>query len=169
MLTGSLASSLQGEPRSTHDIDLVVDLQASSIDTLMPAFPAPEFFLQRESVADAIRTRQMFNLLHLDSGDKVDFWLLTQDEFDQTRFTRRATIILDDVLLNVSTPEDTILMKLKWCEMSGGSERQFRDALRVFEMQGDVLEGEYLGRWANKLGLSALWARLQQEAQPLSQ
>jgi predicted nucleotidyltransferase len=25
MLTGSLASSLQGEPRATHDIDLVID------------------------------------------------------------------------------------------------------------------------------------------------
>ena len=27
MLTGSVASSLQGEPRATHDIDLVVDIR----------------------------------------------------------------------------------------------------------------------------------------------
>lgn len=30
MVTGSVASSLQGEPRSTHDIDLVVAIQGSA-------------------------------------------------------------------------------------------------------------------------------------------
>ena len=34
MLTGSLASSIQGEPRSTHDIDLVVYIPKSSIKKL---------------------------------------------------------------------------------------------------------------------------------------
>jgi hypothetical protein len=29
MVTGSIASSMQGEPRSTHDIDIVVDLSQS--------------------------------------------------------------------------------------------------------------------------------------------
>ena len=30
MLTGSIVSSLQGEPRSTHDIDLVVAIEPAS-------------------------------------------------------------------------------------------------------------------------------------------
>ena len=34
MVTGSVASSLQGEPRSTHDIDLVVALQKPGIEKL---------------------------------------------------------------------------------------------------------------------------------------
>ncbi len=39
MVTGSLASSLQGEPRSTHDIDIVIDLPQSKAHELVAAFP----------------------------------------------------------------------------------------------------------------------------------
>lgn len=31
MITGSIASSLQGEPRATHDMDVVVELDESSV------------------------------------------------------------------------------------------------------------------------------------------
>lgn len=34
MVTGSIVSSLQGEPRSTHDIDLVVTLEKPMIKNL---------------------------------------------------------------------------------------------------------------------------------------
>jgi predicted nucleotidyltransferase len=43
MVTGSVASGLQGEPRSTHDIDLVVSLHMEQIDSLVRAFPPPEY------------------------------------------------------------------------------------------------------------------------------
>lgn len=167
MLTGSLASSLQGEPRSTHDIDLVVDLRSDRIDQFMAAFPASDYFLQRESVVEAVRTCQMFNLMDLDSGDKVDFWLLTKEKFDQTRFARRMTLDVQGENLSVTSPEDTILMKLRWSEMSGGSEKQFRDAQRVFEVQSGSLDRAYLDRWATELGVQELWSRLLAEAQPL--
>lgn len=35
MVTGSIVSSLQGEPRSTHDIDFVVAIQKSSAKQLV--------------------------------------------------------------------------------------------------------------------------------------
>ncbi|MDP2300129.1 MAG: hypothetical protein Q8M55_05385, partial [Actinomycetota bacterium] len=38
LLSGSLASSLQGEPRATHDIDLVVEVDARLFDALAEAF-----------------------------------------------------------------------------------------------------------------------------------
>jgi len=31
MVTGSLVSSLQGEPRATHDIDLIVQIDTASV------------------------------------------------------------------------------------------------------------------------------------------
>lgn len=34
MLTGSVASSLQGEPRSTHDIDMVIGIEKSKAGEL---------------------------------------------------------------------------------------------------------------------------------------
>jgi hypothetical protein len=45
MLTGSYVSSMQGYPRSTHDIDIVVMIDASKIPTLKDAFAGPGFYL----------------------------------------------------------------------------------------------------------------------------
>ena len=160
MLTGSFASSLHGAPRATHDIDLVVDLQAAHAIALVAAFPPPEFYLSRSAVDEAIEGRSMFNLLSVDSGDKVDFWLLTADPFDQTRFARRTPARLGDLHVDVSTPEDTILMKLKWARDSGGSEKQMQDVRRVYELLGGTLDREYLERWVDRLGVRELWKRV---------
>jgi hypothetical protein len=40
------------------------------------------------------------------------------------------------------------------------------DALRVFEVQKDVLNHSYLDDWAARLELTDLWKRLKQEAEP---
>ena len=54
MVTVSVASSLQGEPRSTHDIDLVVAIERSYAKKLVKAFPSPAFYLDEGSIMDAI-------------------------------------------------------------------------------------------------------------------
>jgi predicted nucleotidyltransferase len=51
MVSGSIASSLQGEPRSTHDIDIVVSLPQSKVHVLAAAFPSPDYYLDEEAVA----------------------------------------------------------------------------------------------------------------------
>ncbi|MDP6625256.1 MAG: hypothetical protein QGG87_02230, partial [Nitrospinota bacterium] len=112
MLTGSFASSLQGYPRSTHDIDIVVDVYKSAIKKLVDAFPPPDFYLDEKSIIKAINNRRMFNLIHVTEGDKVDFWVLTDDAFDESRFSRRIIEEVMGLKLQVSSPEDTILAKL---------------------------------------------------------
>ncbi|HVW35827.1 MAG TPA: hypothetical protein VHB99_00940 [Pirellulales bacterium] len=167
MLTGSLASSLQGEPRLTHDIDLVVAMDAADADRIIEAFASPDYYLSAAAAHDAVRTRRMFNLLDLREGDKVDFWLLTDDPFDRSRFSRRGQMTSQDLNLWVSSPEDTILAKLRWAELSGGSEKQFGDALRIYEVQRQNLDTGYIGKWAEKLGLKEIWDRLQGSAEPI--
>lgn len=89
MITGSIVSSLQGEPRSTHDIDIVVAILSSKAHELVEVFPTSDYYLDIDSILDAINRRSMFNLIDLNSGDKVDFWILTDEVFDQSRFSRR--------------------------------------------------------------------------------
>jgi hypothetical protein len=57
---------------------------------LMAAFPEPQFYLDEEAIRSAVCATSMFNLIDTGEGDKVDFWLLTADAFDQTRFGSRA-------------------------------------------------------------------------------
>ncbi len=170
MLTGSVVSSLQGEPRATHDIDIVIAIRSApgeAISWLKAVFPGPEFYLDEDAARTAIATRGMFNLIDMREGDKVDFWLLTDDAFDQMRFARRAVEEFEGTRLAVSRAEDTILMKLKWAAISGGSEKQFTDAVRVYEVQYGRLDQAHLDMWAERLGVVALLARLRAEAQPI--
>lgn len=167
MITGSIASSLQGEPRSTHDIDIVITFQKSQIKKLIDAFPSPDFYLDETSILDAIKSKRSFNLIDVKEGSKVDFWILTNDSFDQSRFSRRYGEEFSGIKMQVSSPEDTILAKLRWAKLSGGSEKQFIDALRVYEVQFGKLNMGYLEHWVKELNIETLWKCLQNEATKL--
>lgn len=165
MVTGSLASSLQGEPRATHDIDLVVDVQLAKAKRLVREFPGPDYYVSESAVQEAVRHKKMFNLLDTCEGDKIDFWLLTPEPFDQTRFARRIADEIMGMRVHVSTPEDTILAKLRWAQDSGGSEKQFGDALSIYEVQFQQLDLAYLERWSKELEIESLWKQLQDDAE----
>jgi hypothetical protein len=164
MITGSIASSLQGEPRSTHDIDIVVSVWRSSIKCLLDAFQSG-YYLDEADILGAINDNSMFNLIDMDSGDKVDFWMLTDEPFDQSRFARRYAEKIMDMTVMVSMPEDTILAKLRWAKLSGGSEKQYVDALRIYEVQSDNLDLKYLKKWAKILDVESYLFKLIEEAE----
>ena len=170
MITGSIASSMQGEPRATHDIDVVISVQAPAeavAAVFKASFPERDFYLDDAAVREAIEAHSMFNLIETHEGDKVDFWLLTDEAFDQARFERRYMEVIDGTPLAVSTPEDTILMKLRWAAMLGGSDKQFIDALRVYEVQHGRLDEMYMDRWAAALGVTDAFARIRSQARPI--
>lgn len=165
MLTGSIVSSLQGEPRSTHDIDIIITIRPTDVPKLLNIFSSPRFYLDEDSILDAIKNKSMFNLLDSEEGDKVDFWILTHEPFDQSRFERRITESFLGMPLVISRPEDTILAKLLWSKKSGGSVKQFTDALRIYEVQYPNLDICYTDGWAKKLDLLDLWNELKSSAQ----
>lgn len=165
MITGSIVSSLQGEPRSTHDIDMVIAIEKSVAKRLVEAFPPPDIYLDEDNILDAIKRQSMFNLIDLNTGDKVDFWILTDEPFDQSRFLRKISEEFMGLKILISSPEDTILAKLRWAKLSGGSEKQFTDALRVYEVQYGKLDINYLEQWVKKLNLESFWKRLVDEAE----
>lgn len=167
MVTGSLASTLQGEPRTTHDMDFVVAMDRADVDPFLQAFPEGPFYLDAEALRKAVEVRGMFNVIETSEGDKIDFWLLTGDGFDRSRFARRVTVELFGTQVKVSAPEDTILAKLLWAKRAGGSEKHLLDALRVYEVQAGQLDQAYLERWAARLEVEAAWRRIKEEAEPL--
>ena len=167
MITGSLVSSIQGEPRATHDVDILVNITREVIPVLIKAFMPPDYYLSQSAIEEAIQHKSMFNLLDTTEGDKADFWILTDEPFDQSRFTRKYEEKILGFSMKISTPEDTILMKLRWAKLSGGSEKQFTDALRVYEIQFVNLDHSYMEEWSKTLDVKDLWERLKQEAQPI--
>jgi len=156
MLTGSHASNFYGEPRSTHDIDFVVVVTPADATRLAQSFESSRYYLDAETIREAIAHGDMFNLIDSYTGLKADFWILKPDIYNQTCFSRRRiqTILGHDTF--VATPEDVILTKLEWCKLSGGSEKQFNDVLGVYEVQVDNLDMEYIYKWSEYLEIQDL-------------
>jgi hypothetical protein len=149
MLTGSMASNYWGIPRTTHDLDFVVQLPESAVSTLAEAFAA-DFYLDPDMIRSAFKPPHQFNAIDTRSALKVDFWLLQPNPFENTMFARRISADLFGEAAWICTAEDVILHKLHWHKMSP-SERQLGDAAGVVAVQADALDRDYLRQWAREL------------------
>src|ERR1019366_8515590 len=89
MLTGSMASNAWGIPRTTHDLDFVIQLPPSQIGTFSAAFASPDYYLDEAAVRAAYRPPNQFNVIHVPSALKADFWLLRPVPFEREMFSRR--------------------------------------------------------------------------------
>ena len=100
MVTGSTASSLLGNPRSTHDVDVVIDITYGALAEVLDEFQPPTYFVQRHVARQALAEAGMFNLVCVDSNDKVDFWILGADPFARLRGTIKLPqgMTVDDVI-----------------------------------------------------------------------
>lgn len=169
MVSGSIVSSLQGEPRATHDVDLVVDISVSDVPRLVAALQDPNLYLDERAAASAAAEGRMFNLIDTRTGDEIDFWPLAKSAFDTSRFSRRSEVRALGMRLAVSAPEDTILKKLHWARQCGGGERHIADALGVYEVQAGRLDEAYMRDWARRLGVEDLLDRVVGEAERLEE
>ncbi len=168
MLTGSMASNAWGIPRTTHDLDFVIQLPPSQVPNLTRAFADPDYFLDERSVRDAYQPPHQFNVIHIPSALKVDFWMLRPVPFEREMFNRRVQDSWFGETIWLATAEDIILHKLFWNSITP-SERQLADVAGVVQVQGEKLDRAYLRRWAEELRVtSTLEKALSGEIKPKS-
>ena len=159
-LGGSLASSLQGEPRATNDVDFAVRLAEGQVATLAARL-GPEFDVDEEALREAIRARSSHNIFFLPAFLKIDLFIHGGQPFDESQSARRVRMLVGDgQSLFVVSPEDNLLRKLGWFRLGGEvSDRQWRDVLGILRVSGAALDRAYLASWAQKLGVADLLAR----------
>ena len=164
-LGGSLASSHQGEPRATNDIDFVVAMSAPDAAPFAEALGG-EFLVDAPALRQAVRERRAWNLIHLPTLTKVDLIMRGAEPYDASEFERRERVeFRPGERLFVKRPEDTVLRKLLWYREGGGvSERQWRDVVGVLRHSAAVLDSGYLDRWARELALEDLLGNARREA-----
>ncbi len=170
LVTGSMATIFYGEPRFTNDIDIVVRLPAARAAEFCRAFPPADFYLDEQSVREAIATHGQFNLIHAGGGLKVDFMVPPDTAFERSRFGRAVRARPGpDFEATFAAPEDVIIKKLEYYA-AGGSEKHLRDIAGVLKISADRVDREYISRWAAQLGLTDVWdavlARIAQESGP---
>jgi hypothetical protein len=157
-LTGSMASNYWGIPRTTHDLDFVVQLPPSAVPVILKAF-GRDFYIEEAAVRAAYQPPHQFNAIDTRSALKVDFWLPQPEPFDREMLRRRVQATLFGEPAWIATAEDVILHKLIWNRISP-SERQLGDAAGVVAVQADALDRNYLQQWAKELQVAAELDRL---------
>lgn len=161
MVAGSFASTAHGLPRTTQDLDLVIDATPESLEALLRAMPPEHYYVDPDAARDALARRTMFNVIDQATGWKVDLIVRKNRAFSREEFARRIAMPLLGVPLFVASPEDTIVAKLEWSAQSGGSSRQRRDVAGIVATVGSALDSDYIERWVRELGLEAEWSAAQ--------
>jgi hypothetical protein len=154
MVTGSLASSYYGEPRSTLDIDIVIAPTQESLNRLVDGLIDAGLDVDRSAASEALRARSQFNAVDGDAV-KVDFSVRKDRAFSVTEFDRRQPADLLGTQGFIASAEDVVLAKLEWATATD-SERQLRDAAAIVEVGAD-LDDAYIDRWAGVLDVRSEW------------
>ncbi|RKY53484.1 MAG: hypothetical protein DRP89_06115 [Candidatus Neomarinimicrobiota bacterium] len=165
---GSIASSLYGTPRATIDVDMVADIKNSQILPLKVLLQK-NYYIDEQMIADAVRSKSSFNLIHLETMIKIDIFIYSDDPYQKSAISRRVKDTLEEsdqtVEFYFSSPEDVIINKLQWYEMGERvSERQWLDVVGIIKVQGNSLDKKYLLNWSKRLNLMELLDKAFNEA-----
>lgn len=155
MVTGSFAMSAYGEIRYTRDIDIVIQLERPDIARFVSAF-ADKYYVNDISIRRAIDRRSMFNIVNLETGEKVDCIIQKDSEFARVSFGRRRRAVVAGIGFWTTTKEDLIIAKLDWTRDSH-SEMQIRD---IANLTVDDYDSAYVSGWIESLGLSEIWSEV---------
>lgn len=155
MLAGSFSSTHHGEPRSTRDIDLVVDPSAEALAIAADRWRHAGLYVS-PSALTSLDQRGQCNVIDTTTGWKVDLIFCRDRPFSRIELSRRQRATVLGVAVWIASPEDVVLSKLEWASM-GASSRQVEDAAGVLAHAAD-LDQDYLQRWAVELGVVELLA-----------
>lgn len=157
----SLASSFAGEPRSSIDADIVIDMRPAQVEAFVGLL-GDEFYADADALRRAITAGSSTNLVHRPTGIKVDLFAASS-LLDAQQLARRRRVRIGsapDRFIFVHSPEDILLQKLHWYRSGGEvSDRQWRDALSIILVQAERLDHKYLSTLAARVELEALVAR----------
>jgi hypothetical protein len=166
-ITGGVCAIAYGEPRTTQDLDVVVEVDRLEIMLLVKRLEADGFYCPPGAVEDIQSGRgRVLSVTHMQLILNADIVLNNKTDFDRSKMQRRRleAIGLDESeQFWLASPEDVILAKLLWGQQSQ-SEKQWRDVLGVLKVQGDTLDFAYLTQWAAQLDLTELIQRAIAEA-----
>lgn len=157
MLTGSFVSTFYGDPRTTRDLDIILNAHEPP-DLAMREFVRlcldSNFYVAEQAALEPLtHGRRQFNVIS-PNGWKADLMWMQDRAFSKAEFERRQTINVVGLNIAAPTPEDIVLAKLEWG--SSSESRQFSDAVSVIRVTGAAFDLAYARKWANELDVADL-------------
>mgnify|MGYP000849895415 CR=1 FL=1 len=165
MLVGSLSCNCYAIPRSTQDADFVVQAEAASILALAKRL-GPEFQLDRQTAFETVTATKRYLLGVSNNPFTVELFLLSDDEHDLERFSRRRHERFLDRDVAIPTAEDVIVTKLRWSQ-AGRRTKDVEDVRNVIAVQWGSLDWSYIYSWCEKHGTREILDGIRASLSPL--
>jgi hypothetical protein len=160
-ITGAAAGTIYGEPRLTHDIDIILDLKKTDVDNFVKAFPLSEFYCPPMEVLRVEMSRPgrgHFNLIHHQTGFKADIYLAGQDELHAWALKNYQALDIQGEQYLLAPVEYVILRKLEYFR-EGGSEKHLKDIKGMLEISGDRIDFDFLKEKIASMKLKTEWKK----------
>ncbi len=161
MITGAVASIIYGEPRLTHDVDLVIELHLDDAERFCSAFPLDEFYCPPPEIIKFEITRNYrghFNLIHHQTGFKADIYIEGKEELHQWALQNRKMIEVEGEEFWFAPVEYVIVRKLEYYR-EGGSEKHLRDIAGILSVSAEQIDLKDLEIRINKNMLNGEWVK----------
>jgi hypothetical protein len=172
LIGGAVAVWAWGEPRTTRDLDLVVDLPFESMAALSHELEQRDMLVPVDIMIDLLiedRADLPINAIHMFSGYKAELFLFKPgDAFRASNLKRRQLVDLGPPLgeVYVHAPEDLILNKLRYFRISQ-QPKHVRDIAGIVLNLDQTLDYVYIDRWAEQLDLTETWREIQERISEL--
>lgn len=150
MLVGSHSSNMYSVPRSTKDADFVVELTATSINDVVNQLGAG-ITLDPQMSFETVTGTMRYRLRHADLPFTVEIFLLSDDPYDRSRFSRRIQRPFENSSVYVASAEDVVLNKLRWRRR-----KDLEDVVNVLTAQLVPLDWDYIHHWCGVHGTQEL-------------
>ena len=158
-ITGSVAAIVYGEPRLTHDIDIVLEISVSNIGIFFEAFPKEQFYIPPvEIIKNEIgrSERGHFNIIHNESGFKADIFLIGNDKFQKWALDNRKQINFQDSIIYIAPPEYVVIKKLEFYK-EGGTQKHITDIKNILANSSDIINFDFIEKYAAKFSVLDDW------------
>ncbi|MDB5296772.1 MAG: hypothetical protein JWO31_2755 [Phycisphaerales bacterium] len=158
MLVGSLSSNFYGVARASHDADFVVALGDAPLARVAGRL-GPDLRLDPQITFESVTgtTRYRFELR--DQDFTIEVFLLSSDPHDRERFARRVPAEMFGVPAFLPTPEDVIVMKLRWY-VTARRRKDRDDVVNLIAVQREKLDLPYVRQWCERHGSLAAFEEL---------
>lgn len=163
MLAGSFASLVYGIPRSTKDVDFVVELEEPRFSRLIKRLDT-EFILDPQQYIETSTWTRRYILSARHSAFQVEFFLRSEDPHHLIQWERRRQVFNGVLQQNVAMPtvEDVIIQKIRW-----GRRKDLDDVETVIDIQSPNIDWPYIEHWCAIHGKSVLLAEIRAGMLPL--
>jgi hypothetical protein len=151
VFVGGIAVMYHGVPRTTVDIDILIDIDNEEIAPFSSFLKSEGFNASSEDIRAALNERSHTTVFYEDSLLRLDIQGINT-EFDRLTLERSIKANLLNTEIPIGSAEDTLVNKILF-----QGEQDLRDALGIFERNRGHLDLDYIGATCEMLGITDKW------------